>query len=135
METHPAKPSIDSAHTLLCARYQSERGVKLHQPPLSEYEATLSDPSDYGPTQQLGSAMRQAGVDAFEYISARDTNKGRCVGLFTPFALAQKKPVSTDQWLCETRADQVIFKPLSQNRVHRFPSDLFMINGQLPRPA
>lgn len=135
MPARAGKPSIDSAHTLVVVRYRSERGVQLHQPPFSAYEAALTHPSDYAPTQELGSAMRMAGIDAFEYVSARDAQKGRCVGLFTPQALAQKKPASLHPWLCETRADQVIFKPLSQNTVYRFPGDQFMIDGQLPMPA
>lgn len=79
--------------------------------------------------------MRNAGVLAFEYTSARDVEKGHCVGLFSPAALSQKKPALMSPWLCETRADQVIFKSLSDNAVHRFPGSQFMIDGQLPRPA
>lgn len=135
MPAHPTKNSIDSAHTLVSAQYRSARGVQLHQPPFLDVEAYLTHTSDYSTTQQLGSDMRQDGVAAFEYISARDPKKGLCIGLFTPSALSQKTPTSTHQWLCETRADQVIFKPLSQNTVHRFPSSQFMTDGRLPRPA
>lgn len=135
MPPHPTQASIDSAHTLVSARYRSARGIQLHQAPFSAYEAALTHPADYAPAQSLGSALREAGIDAFEYTSARDIKKGRCVGLFTPTALSQKKPSSLSPWLCETRADQVIFKPLSQNIVYRLPAEQFMIDGRLPRPA
>lgn len=131
----PTKRCIDSAHTLVTVRYRSALGIQLHQPPFAAHETILTHPADYASTQQLGSAMRDAGIDAFEYTSARDIKKGRCLGLFTPTALSQKKPASLSPWLCETRADQVIFKPLSQNIVHRFPADQFIRDGQLPRPA
>lgn len=135
MPPHPSRTSIDSAHTLFSVRYRSEQGIQLHIPPFSDFEAELTHPSDYAATQQLGSAMRDAGVKAFEYTSARDIEKGRCVGLFSPTALSQKQPASMSSWLSETRADHVIFKPLSDNIVHRFEGRQFMIDGQLPRPA
>lgn len=135
MPPHPSKACIDSAHTLFSVRYRTDQGVQLHALPFSEYESSLTHPSDYRITQQLGSAMREAGVAAFEYTSARDHKKGRCVGLFAPTALSQKKPASMSPWLCETRADQVIFKPLSENTVYRFPGAHFMVGGRLPRPA
>lgn len=135
MPPHPDKTSIDSAHTLFSVRYRTAQGIRLQQPPFSKHEAALTHPSDYALTQALGSAMREAGVMAFEYTSARDIKKGQCAGLFSPTALSQKKPASMSPWLCETRAGQVIFKPLSDNTVHRFQGNQFMTDGRLPRPA
>ena len=135
MPPHPSKRSIDSAHTLFSVPYHSAHGITLHKSPFSDYNATLTHPSDYTQTQLLGTAMRNAGVDLFEYVSARDTDAGLCAGLFTPTALSQKVPASMHQWLCETRADRVMFKPLSQNTVYTFPDVQFMIDGRLPIPA
>lgn len=135
MPAHPTKPGIDSAHTLLSVRYRTDNGIQLQAAPFVLHETILSHPSDYTATQLLGSAMRQAGVMAFEYTSARDKHKGHCVGLFAPSALSQKKPSSLQSWLCETRAEQVIFKPLSENTIYRFPGEQFMVDGRLPHPA
>ena len=79
--------------------------------------------------------MREAGVTAFEFISARDIEKGLCAALFSPCALAQKKPAALSAWLCQTRADRVTFKPLSDNTVYSFSGTPFLVDGQLPRPA
>lgn len=135
MEPHPEKRSIDSAHTLFSVGYRSKVGIRLQNPPFSAYAAVLTHPSNYVQTQQLGSAMREAGIQAFEYVSARDLNKGQCVGLFTPEALSQKTPATMSQWLCETSARGVIFKPLSQNTVYQFRREQFLVDGELPLPA
>ena len=74
METHP--DSLHSQHTLYQARYRSERGLRLQQPPFADYEAILTHKSDYQETQVLGSALRAVGVEAFEYKSARDPAGG-----------------------------------------------------------
>lgn len=135
MAPHPNRNSMDSSHTLLSVSYRSNQGIQLHQPPFSEHDAVLRHPANYTHTQRLGSAMREAGICAFEYRSARDAKHGTCVGLFTPTALGRKAPTSIQPWLCETRSDRVTFKPLSQNIVYRFPAEQFLVNGSLPRPA
>lgn len=135
MAPRPDAPPIVSEHTLFAAHYRSNHGVRLHQPPFDAHGAALRDPLDYGASQQLGSAMRRAGVQAFEYASARDSQAGRCVGLFTPQALISKKPVASSRWLCETTADAVVFKPLAEARLYRYAMPQFEVNGRLPLPA
>ena len=65
MPTPAPKPILRTAHTLFSVSYQTERGIALHQPPFSQHQALLTSKTDYQHTQQLGSAMRSAGVDAF----------------------------------------------------------------------
>ena len=67
-------------------------GLQLQQPPFAAYETLLTDPTDYAITQQLGSVMRVEGVAAFEYVSARDANKGTNVALYTPEAFTVSNP-------------------------------------------
>lgn len=135
MPPHPSKHSIDTAHTLFSVGYRSMQGIALHKPPFADHHAILTHPCDYTRTQHLGTAMRGAGVDLFEYVSARDVGANLCVGLFTPTALSRKTPASTHQWLCETRSDQVTFKALSQRTVYKFPDTQFIVDGRLPVPA
>jgi len=131
----PVKPSITSAHSLFCVDYASARGIRLQTLPFDQYQPQLTHPQDYSATQQLGSDMRTSGVDAFEYTSARDPERNRCIGLFTPRALAQKKPREITQWLCELSANDVSFKQLGSKDIIRFPLADFLIDGQLPTPA
>ncbi|HEY0891974.1 MAG TPA: RES domain-containing protein, partial [Cellvibrio sp.] len=82
-----------------------------------------------------GTAMRDAGVDVFEYISARDVQQGICIGLFTPSAFTQKSPTEMTAWLCEVSANEVAFKQRDKGDVIRFSLKNFMVNGELPLPA
>jgi hypothetical protein len=135
IQAKPVKDRIHSEHTLFTVDYRSDRGVRLQDPPFDQYRSQLTDPCDYRLTQDLGSAMRLAGVEAFEYCSARDPEGGLCVGLFQASALAQRKPRESSQWLCELSAREVAFKPLLGTEIHRYSLSQFLVDGRLPRPA
>ncbi len=135
MEGEPVKDSLRSEHTLISADYGSDLGVRLQLPPFSQHTAMLMHPQDYAQTQLLGSAMRDAGVEAFEYPSARDIHHGICVGLFTPKAFPGKRPRETSQWLCELRARDLTFKPLGVTDTVHFAIEDFLYLGRLPMPA
>ncbi|PCJ31713.1 MAG: hypothetical protein COA90_05470 [Gammaproteobacteria bacterium] len=79
--------------------------------------------------------MRAAGVLAFEYESARDSNNGICLALYNTSAFLHNKPNHTEQWLCETTANEVMFKPLYNSNIHHFPLDNFLVDGVLPVQA
>lgn len=131
----PVKNSITSAHTLFCVNYASKQGVRLYSAPFHQFHEQLIHPKDYSATQQLGSAMRTAGVEVFEYQSARDPEGNCCVGLFIPTALAQKKPSDMTSWLCELSATEVMFKQIGHKDIIRFPLNLFLVGEKLPMPA
>lgn len=135
MAARPGANAITSQHTAFSARYRTQHGVRLQRTPFSQYAELLTHPNDYQACQTLGSAMRKAGVQAFEYTSARDSEHGVCIGLFTAQALSSKKPSNSSRWLCETTADAVVFKPLAENRIYRYGIQQFLTNGHLPRPA
>lgn len=132
----PLPPApIHSQHTLLTARYRTPQGIQLQAPPFDQEQKRLTHPADYRATQALGTEMRTAGIQAFEYASARDPGRGLCVGLFAIQALADTQPRSTQRWVCETSANHVSFKPVHGNDVLVFPLSLFLLDGQLPKPA
>ena len=122
-------------HTLFGAEYQTARGLKLQAPPFVSHRKALTDPGDYRQTQALGSALRAAGVEAFEFESARDAAGGINVALFTPAALAQPAPTFLEAWLCETSGEQVRFYARHGAGVHDFPVASFQVKGKLPQPA
>ena len=109
--------------------------MQLHAEPFNNYKDQLTNIRSYSSCQYLGTAMRDAGVDAFEYQSARDPENGICVGLFAPNALAEKKPQGVSRWLCETSATEVAFKQLSSSEVSTYPIEMFLLDGVLPLPA
>lgn len=131
----PIKKQIRSEHSLFSVDYQSQHGVSLHQPPFDNYQHEIASPTQYTQSQQLGSAMRASGVEAFEYSSARDPQKGICVGLFTARAFRHKHPKNMSQWLCETSANEVLFKPLGSSVITSFKLEVFLVDAKLPMPA
>ena len=135
IEAAAPKASLRSQHSLLSVGYRSAKAVELHQPPFQAYSAELTAKNSYQHCQQLGTAMRSAGVELFAYQSARDPNLGICVGLFSPKAFTSTKPDHTSPWLCELRADLVVFKQQGEAELYEYPLELFLLNGQLPWPG
>lgn len=131
----PPAGKLDTQHTLFEAPYQTKQGYRLQEMPFSRYRAELTHPSDYATTQQLGRLLRDAGVQAFEYPSARDPHGGINVALFTPAALASNKPVAQEPWLCELSAERVLFRAVHQQAAFSFGIEQFRVNGSLPWPA
>jgi hypothetical protein len=126
---------LDTQHTLFGAAWRTEHGLQLQAPPFDRYRARLASPTDYRASQALGSAMRAAGIAAFEFVSARDPQGGLNVALFTPAAFARKAPVSQDAWLCELSGERVRFRAVHGGVPYDFPRTLFEIDGRLPWPA
>lgn len=135
MAAPAAGDSIQSQHTLFSIGYRTEHGLRLQAQPFDAHRAALTDPAHYQATQALGTDMRTAGVEAFEYRSARDPAQGLCVGLFIPQALASRSPRDMRPWLCQLSAREVAFKPVGDRAVQSYPLDAFLVQGRLPMPA
>ena len=134
MGTPPAG-KLDTQHTLFGAAYRTGHGLRLQDPPFAAHRAALASPSDYRASQALGTAMRGAGVEAFEFVSARDPAGGLNVALFTPRAFARKEPVSQEAWLCELTGARVRFRAAHGREIQDYPLELFQVAGRLPWPA
>ncbi len=134
MAQPPAAP-LKTQHTLFSATIRCNRGLRLQAAPFDAWFDVITNPTDYTATQALGSAMRAAGIAAFEYPSARDRAHGTNLALFTPAALASTRPTRTQPWLAETTLTGVSFYSTEHGEVHRFACADFEIDGRLPAPA
>jgi len=134
MATSPRR-KMDTQHTMIGAEYRTDEGLRLQKPPYNEHQATLTSPSDYRVSQELGTKMRAAGIQVFEFVSARDPEGGINVALFTPTAFARPSPVSQEAWLCELSGERVRFHAVHGKDIHDFPLGLFVVDGKLPLPA
>lgn len=134
MATPPAG-KLDTQHTLFGAAYRTGQGLRLQAPPFAAHHTALASKTDYRASQALGAAMRAAGVEAFEFPSARDPQGGINVALFTPRAFARKAPVSQEAWLCELTGERVRFRPARGRDLYDFPLAVFEVAGRLPWPA
>ena len=79
--------------------------------------------------------MRDAGVTAFRYPSARGTENQLCIGLFTPNYFTRNQPDILGDWICQTEFDKVVFKPHAHSKVAVFTRQQFLYEGGLPHPA
>lgn len=120
-------------HTIFSVSFLCKPGIALQSPPFDTHLQILSDKQSYASCQTLGSILREAGIHGFSFFSARCPKNGLNIALFTPKALASKKPEETQSWLCETNTSGVKFK--SQNKTLSFGAKTFWVDGSIPSPA
>lgn len=134
MVSPPPKP-IESEHTLFCAAYRAEHGVRLNEAPFDGVQDKLRHPSDYGYTQALGAHLREAGATCILYTSARDPQEGTNIGIFVPEVLQGQAPQSTRSWTSRTDSESVLFFSIRTRERASFGIEAFFEQGALPRPA
>jgi hypothetical protein len=135
MTAPPPGGRLLTQHTSFAARYQAARGVRLQEPPCSRFRSRLTDREHYATPQALGATLRRAGVEAFEYESARDLERGTNVALISPAALRSRRPLRQAHWLCDTTAERVQFSQTHRAGFHGFPLADFLVHGRFPHPA
>lgn len=120
-----------------CAAYKTARGVDLTRSPFREHERAVSSPVAYDVPQRLGLAMRDDGVDAFRFRSARDRQGGTNVAFFTPRPFGSRKPSVPETWHCVATPAVVEFakKDVFRRATFAFPRADFEVEGRLPAPA
>ncbi len=129
----PFTDRVISQHTRFEAQYRTPLGVDLAAPPFAAHEAVLRHPAVYAPCQALGRAMREAGLHAFTYLSARAPGRELNIGLLAPDALRSRRHRNPVRGLCETRLEGVQFRFAGE--LTRFAREHFLVDGELPRPA
>ncbi len=127
------------AVTVFRAGVATDRAIDLTLAPFDAYRARLASKVFYADAQQLGGEMRQAGIEAVRYHSARCPRGGVGVGLFTPAAFAGRAPLGPAQnWQCTVTAQEdVEYRRQGIAAVERvdFPRATFLVGGKLPTPA
>ncbi len=122
--------------TLFQARFSTKKGADLTAAPFDAFTEDISSPTTYRASQPLGAAMREAGVAAFRFESARDPEKGANLGLFEP-VFTTKKPLSAEPWICTANRARVELQPgpaVMRSRT-RFEREVFEVDGALPAPG
>lgn len=131
----PFSRPLVTRHTAFAARFRSAHGLRLEQPPFAGHSAALTSPVDYAAAQTLGAAMREDGIGAFTFTSARDPERRLNVALFEPAALADRKPREQVPWTCETSTTRVTWRERGAHEVVALSRDTFVVDGELPVPA
>jgi hypothetical protein len=128
---------VETELTAFRAALRTTRGVELTSPPFAAYVVELASPTSYDETQQLGRAMRAAGVEAFTFTSARDAAAGENVGAFTPAVFGRRQPRSLETWHCTaTRSSvEVTRRDYFRRSSFAYPLEQFLVADGLPAPA
>jgi hypothetical protein len=112
----------------------TSRGLKLQSHGGRALQARLRDPMNSNFCQGIGREMREAGIEAFEYHSARSVEDviqlgaiSCCVFTGTPFDQVEVQ--------LEANGLEVSIRCLDDNTVHHFQRQQFEVNGVLPQPA
>lgn len=81
--------------------------------------------------------MREAGVEAFRYASARDPDDGVNVALFTPQAFRASRPDALETWIASADRRGVEFqrKDFFDRASLRFDREAFLVGQRFPAPA
>jgi len=134
LATPPRAGRLVTEHTAFGAAYWTDQGLRLHAEPGDRFSNKLMNRENYSATQRLGQARREAGIEAFEYLSARDPRQGRNIGIFTGAVFPIGRPSWQDAWLCDTREGEVSLYSKSHG-VWSFRRDQFIVDGRFPAPS
>lgn len=129
----PFADRVISQFTAFEANYLTDKGLDLTRPPFAKYKSVLCHKSNYGPCQLLGTELRDRGIAAITYYSARTKEDAINVALFTPDALRSRKHRNPRHGLAETRSDGVNFR--LGEVLYSFSRKDFLHNGRFPQPA
>jgi hypothetical protein len=116
---------------------KTRRGVDLTSGVFARWRSRIASKTSYASSQPLGAAMREDGVEAFRYESARDGEGGVSAGLFTPDAFGARRPAAVETWYCAATREAVECRRRDyfSGAALRFPRGPFLVRGDLPRPA
>ncbi|HUF31474.1 MAG TPA: RES family NAD+ phosphorylase [Gemmatimonadaceae bacterium] len=128
---------VETELTAFRASIRTSYGVDLTIPPFDAHEGELASRTSYEATQQLGRAMREAGVEAFSFTSARDVAAGVNIGAFSPAVFGRRQPRALETWHCTaTRGGvEVSRRDYFRRAALAYPLEQFLAGGELPAPA
>lgn len=149
MTRPPPGQQLITQHSVVRARYATRCGLRLQHAPFDAHVDVLRNPSDYTATQALGTALRAAAFEAFEYLSARDRGdgdsggdpssdpgRGLNVAIFTPAVFPPHGRLEDrSEWTCMTTPQRVSFVSTATRATHEFMLRQFLVDGEFPDPA
>ena len=119
------------------AAIRTRQGIDLTRPPFSAFRDSISNPVSYSDSQPLGSAMREANVEAFRFHSARDVDGGTNVGVFSPAAFGRRIPRNLETWHCSATRDlvDIVKRDYFTRESFNFNRTEFLVDEVLPSPS
>lgn len=148
----PYPRPLKTLHTLFATRMRTSRGIRLQDNAWADLHEDLTHPARYDACQQLGTAMREFGIEGFQFLSARarqadlyrlpysPTNgmEGVNAALFSPQALKDRKPRSRYRLIMMADPSTVTMSLTNEDgkkTASAFSRETFLVDGRLPCPA
>ncbi|WP_133127184.1 RES family NAD+ phosphorylase [Legionella nagasakiensis] len=94
---------IEIPMTAFKACLHTKKGIDLTLKPFMDYQENISNKKTYEVSQPLGAAMRQEGIEAFIFYSARTKASAKNIAAYTPDVFQKKNNhyVNNQQtWVC-----------------------------------
>ena len=120
--------------TLFHVELRTSRGLRLQEHGSQRLQARLRDPVNSHFCQGIGRQMREAGIEAFEYHSARSIEDVVQVGAIS-CCIFTSTPFDQVEVLVEANRCEVAIRCLDDNTVHHFQRQQFEVNDELPQPT
>ena len=133
----PERPFPRSApmrKTLFHVDVSTEHGLQLQHQRSKALQRCLRDPVDTRFAQATGQRMREAGLEAFEYHSARSDIEVVQFGAIS-CCVFQSTPFDQVDVQMESNSVEVAFRCLDDNSVWHFQRGQYEVNGVLPEPS
>lgn len=111
-DTHGALGYIETPVTAFSTYLKTQRGIDLTHIPFDNYHKLISSKENYTYSQSLGTAMRQAHIEAFIYFSARTDNPSKNIAAYTPNVFHMKKNQyihNQQNWTCIANKNSIEF--------------------------
>jgi hypothetical protein len=128
---------LETDLTVFRVKIRTAYGLDLAAPAFNAWRARLASKVSYAETQPLGERMRDEGVEAFRYASARDAHGGTNIGLFTPRAFATRRPHGLQTWhaVATPAGVELVKRDYFDAQAYRCAREAFLVRGTLPHPA
>lgn len=104
--------NVEISMTAFRAFLKCKTGVDLTQKPFDRYNHEIMNKNNYEYSQLLGTSMRDEGIEAFIYYSARTPEKAQNIAAYDPSVFQRKKNRYTNNqqnWKCFTNRHLIEF--------------------------
>ncbi len=120
--------------TLFHVEVNTLRGMQLQGQGAKAMQRRLRDPCNVSFTQATGQRMREAGIEAFEYQSARSDEAVVQFGAIS-CCVFKSNPFDQVDIQVEANAEEIVFRCLDDNSVRSFKREQFEVDAVLPQPS
>lgn len=113
------------------------RALDLSREPFRRFEDRISSKVSYAESQKLGAAMREDGIEASLFVSARAEGRALNLAVFEN-VFRPSRPSDEQRWSCFASRERVEFRAgrlLGRGERLAFDRAQFLVGGRLPAPA